>query len=215
MEFFWPTRGTCSLNTDDVGLVDEGLQRREGCRRARGTPCILGGNIAIQKDTRYIQEGSAVGGKKPLRREPGSHSNRRCPFRGRGYPSDICVRCPARNIVDPMQGVLTIVPNRTYHLPSKFPLDPLNSSGVKAMRFRSVLAILFREIDHCIFNRSAFPEVTIFARLLTILHRVITRRKPFAAHTSLHRSARRTSDSQSRDSSRGPKNVLVCGRLIS
>ena len=46
MEFFWPTRGTCSLNTDDVGLVDGGLQRREGCRRARGTPCILGGNIA-------------------------------------------------------------------------------------------------------------------------------------------------------------------------
>jgi hypothetical protein len=116
----WPTRGTCSLNTDDVVLVDGGLQRREGCRRARGTPCILGGNIAIQEDTWYMQEGSAVGGKKPLRREPGSHSKRRCPFRGRGYPSDICVRCPARNIVDPMQGVLTTVPNRTYHLISSY-----------------------------------------------------------------------------------------------
>ena len=42
-EIFWPARGTCSLNTGDVGLVDGGLQRREGCRRARGTPYILGG----------------------------------------------------------------------------------------------------------------------------------------------------------------------------
>jgi hypothetical protein len=28
------TTGTCSLSTGDVGLVDGGLQRREGCRRA-------------------------------------------------------------------------------------------------------------------------------------------------------------------------------------
>ena len=34
-EIFWPARGTCGLNTGDVGLVDGGLQRREGCRRAQ------------------------------------------------------------------------------------------------------------------------------------------------------------------------------------
>lgn len=114
---FWPTRGTCSLNSDDHGLVDGGPQRREGCRRARGTQCILRGNIHMQEDTWYIKKGSA-GGKKPLRREPGSPSKRRCYFRGRGYPSDICVRYPARNIVGPTQGVGAIVPNRTYHFPA-------------------------------------------------------------------------------------------------
>ena len=57
-EIFWPARGTCGLNTGDVGLVEGGLQHREGCRRARGTPYILGEKIAMREHTWYIHEGA-------------------------------------------------------------------------------------------------------------------------------------------------------------
>lgn len=36
-EIFWPKRGTCGLNPGDAGLVEGGLQRCEGCRRAQMT----------------------------------------------------------------------------------------------------------------------------------------------------------------------------------
>lgn len=64
MRYFWPARGTCGQNTGDVGLIDGGLQRREGCRRARGTPYILGGKIAMREHTRYIHEGGFRGGRE-------------------------------------------------------------------------------------------------------------------------------------------------------
>lgn len=51
VRYLWPTRATCGLDTDDVGLIDGGLQRREGCRQARGTPYSLGGNIAMLEHT--------------------------------------------------------------------------------------------------------------------------------------------------------------------
>lgn len=54
------------MNTGDVGLVYRGLQRREGCRRARGTPYVLRRKIAMREHTWYIHEGFCGGWEETL-----------------------------------------------------------------------------------------------------------------------------------------------------
>ena len=94
---FWPARGTCGLKTGGVGLVDGGLQRREGCRRARGTTYILGGKIAMRERTWYMHQGFRGGREAAVARGPGSPSKRLCSFRGGGRPGDICVPCDVQH----------------------------------------------------------------------------------------------------------------------
>jgi hypothetical protein len=65
-ELFRPPRSTCSLNTDDVDLIDGWLQCRAGHRRARVTPCILGGKIAMREHTWYIREGFRDGREETI-----------------------------------------------------------------------------------------------------------------------------------------------------
>ena len=107
-EMFWPARGTCGLKTGGVGLVDGGLQRREGCRRARGTTYILGGKIAMRERTWYMHQGFRGG------REAAVAEGARLPLEtavlfsreGKARRYLCAMRCPARNIVGPTQRAL-------------------------------------------------------------------------------------------------------------
>jgi hypothetical protein len=123
-EIFWPARGTCGLNTGDIDLVDGGLQRREGRRRARGTPYILGGKIAMREHTWYIHEGFRGGRGETVAERARLSLETAMSVSMEGIATRyLCAMSSTEYRGPDARGSRATVPNRTYHFKFHFSVN--------------------------------------------------------------------------------------------